>query len=129
MDLREKILSMQDLKREWVEVPEWGVTIEAREFNGLVRQRFFSLVRAAEGEQIDILRYHAAAVVLGAYDPEGGPIFDQSAEAIEGEIHEVTQKSTGAIFPLAARILELSGIGKKAEADTEKNSGGDAPSG
>jgi hypothetical protein len=128
MSLREEILAAPDLQKVIISVPEWGgVSIEARELSGLARQRFFALVRPGDGEQVNILRYHAAAFVMGAYEPGGGPIFDQGDSAIEAEILEVSQKNPGVFYPIAVQILELSGIGKKAEADTEKNSGGDAP--
>lgn len=125
--IRECILAAHDLRREAMDVPEWGVTIDARELSGLDRQRFFALVSPGDGEKVDILRYHSAAVVLGACEPGGGPIFLQGDDEIEGEILEVSRKSIKAVFTIAAKVLDLSGIGKKAEERIEKNSGGDAP--
>jgi len=128
MSLRDSILSAADLKRVPVEVSEWGTKIELREFSGLDRQRFFALVKPEEGQQVDILRYHATAFILGAYEPGGGPVFNLADDAIEGEIREMSGKNVSVFFPLAVRVLDLSGIGKEPEGRAEKNSGSEAPS-
>lgn len=111
-----------------MDVPEWDTVIEARELSGLDRKRFFALVQPAEGEKVDILRYHAAAVVLGVCEPGGGPVFKQGEDEIESEIKEISSKSAAVFFPIAACVLDLSGIGKAAEDKTEKNSDSGAPS-
>jgi hypothetical protein len=127
-DLRETILAAPDLKSEIITVDEWGCAIEVRELSGLGRQRFFSLVAPPEGGQIDLLRFHAAAVVLGAHEPSGGPIFRQGEGDIEQEIAEICGKSASAIFAVGERVLDLSGIGERSSARIEKNSGTDAGS-
>jgi len=118
LDIREKILNADDLGREIVEVPEWGVTIEVRGLTGTARGELLenSVDGRGNPKKGFIKTLHPKLVVLCCYDPETGErIFEDADEAA------VAAKSGGPIGRLGEVAGRLSGIGEQAVEEEIKN--------
>lgn len=77
MDLRDKILGADDLRRELVSVPEWDTDIYIQEMTGSARDQYeASLIDKANLPTKEKLRnMRAELVVLTAVYANGGRIF------------------------------------------------------
>jgi hypothetical protein len=107
---RDQILQAQDLRSEEVSVPEWGGVIKVRELAAGERERIAGLVTAHDGRSREIM------VALTAIDGDGNQLFSLD------DIEELAKKGEAAIQRVAEVASRLSGIGKAAEAQAEKNS-------
>ena len=107
---RDQILQAQDLRSEEVSVPEWGGVIRVRELAAGERERIAGLVTAHDGRSREIM------VALTAIDGDGNQLFSLD------DIEELAKKGEAAIQRVAEVASRLSGIGKAAEAQAEKNS-------
>lgn len=103
MGLKADILKIDDLPREAVEVPEWGVTVYVRAMTGSERDQYEAgLIENKDMPLKEKLRnMRANLVVLCTVDENGARVFDdadvdavgaKSAEALN-RIVEVAQKS------------------------------------
>ena len=107
---RDQILQAQDLRSEEVSVPEWGGVIRVRELAAGERERIAGLVTAHDGRSREIM------VALTAIDGDGNQLFSLD------DIEQLAKKGEAAIQRVAEVASRLSGIGKAAEAQAEKNS-------
>lgn len=108
MSLRDKILQANDIQKELVEVPEWGVTVEVRGMSGADRARIFDSV-SKDGE-VKAGDLYVETVLATTFDPEtGGRLFDESDRAA------LMEKSAQAIDRLSEVGLRLSGMTKDAQ--------------
>lgn len=107
MSLREKIFSADDITKELMEVPEWGVTVEIRAMTAAERAKLGE--SAMVGDKTDVGLMYALTVIASVYDPESGlPIFtDQDKSAI-------LSKNGTVIERLATKALGASGLTDKA---------------
>lgn len=107
MSLKDKIFSTDDITKELVKVPEWGVTVEVRSMTAAERAKMGE--GAANGDKTDVAKMYALTVIATVYDPETGlPIFsDQDKEAI-------LSKNGAVIERLATKALGASGFTEKA---------------
>ena len=107
MNLREAIFSADDITKELVEVPEWGVTVELRSMTAAERAGMTEQA-SRNGDKIDIKLMYALTIIATVYDPETGlPIFtDQDKEAI-------LSKSGSVIERLATKAMGASGLSEK----------------
>lgn len=106
LNLRDAILSTNDLKTEIVTVPEWGVDITVKELSLRTRTRVLDMhsTGAADAAIVE-------TVIAGALDESGNALFTRDdAEAL-------AEKSEAAMIKLYRAIMELSGvpIGDKTE--------------
>lgn len=101
--LRDKILEAEDLKREEVFVPEWGVTVYIRGMSGAERDAYeHSIIENNKAGKLD---YRGNLIVRVAVDEQGHRIFSDSDSELVGE------KSAGALqrlFNVATRLNKMS---------------------
>lgn len=113
--LREKILSIDDIQEEVVEIPEWGVKVLVRGLTGEARAELLSRATDLQGK-INYKKLYASLLILSTYDPETKePVFEDS------DRDELMKKSASAIDKIVQVAMRLSGIGKIEEENLEKN--------
>jgi hypothetical protein len=120
MNLREKILSTEDIPSREVFVPNWNVTILVK---GLSAGERIDLTQAAVDQvtgSVNLSTVYPDIVVSCCFDPETGePIFQESDK------QDIMKKSSKAIEMLASAGLELSGIGEGSADEAGKDSSSD----
>ncbi len=128
MGLRDLILAADDLPREPLAVPEWGVTVWVRTMRGDERDAFEEASRKVTGSGKGVkvtpqmANYRARLAALVCCDESGARLFrDEDAAALGG-------KSAAALDRVADVAVRLNRLGQDEADDAEKNSG-TAPSG
>ena len=120
MNLREKILSTEDIPSREVFVPNWDVTVLVK---GLSAGERIGLTQAAVDQvtgSVNLSTVYPDIVVSCCFDPETGePIFQESDK------QDIMKKSSKAIEMLASAGLELSGIGEGSADEAGKDSSSD----
>lgn len=111
MGLKDTILAADDIDRELVEVPEWGVTIEMRSMSVGERTRAMQSwskpSEDGEGTTVDQERFYPALLAASVFDPETGErVFDQN------EVEKLNEKSSKVVERLAGIAIRLSGMGQ-----------------
>ena len=108
------ILEAEDLKREPVEVPEWGGRVFVRTMTGAERDAWEAQVFKGDGE-VDRKNFRARLLVRTIVGETGDRIFaDNQADALGRKSFAVLDR----LFRVAQR---LNGIGADAEDELEKN--------
>ena len=110
---KEQILGADDLKRELVDIPEWGGEVLLRELRGRERDSF------EEGSldkqrNVTMANMRARLVALSAIDEEGERLFTAK------EASQLGDKSASALNRLFEVCCRLSGI---TESDVDKLEG------
>lgn len=102
MSLRDMILSSDDLLKESVEVPEWGVTVEVRGMSGADRER---ILNSASDDGVKAGSMMLDVVIATVHDPDTGlPVFTPAdRDALRG-------KAAGALDRLSTIGMRLSGM-------------------
>lgn len=108
--LRESILTADDLPREAVEVPEWGLTVWVRTISASQRDAFEGAL--AKDQYLDV-RARLAAYAL--CDEDGSPLFT------EADIKALGMKSSAAISRIADVAMRLNAVTPKDLDAIEKN--------
>jgi hypothetical protein len=98
------ILGADDIRTEYVEVPEWGGTVRLRSLTGLERDR---IVNASQKDE-NGPAFYARVVAASLIDDDGKNIADPSAAA------KLVKKNAGALFRVWKACARLSGIGDDA---------------
>jgi len=111
---RAAIIAANDLKREEVDVPEWGGTVVVRELTAKERDTFFEWVRK-KGEDA-FPDFRVRAVRLSLIDEQGDHLFMAEDEP------ELARKSTAVIDRLFEVASKLSGLQQKDVKEIGKNS-------
>lgn len=126
---KDQIIAAVDRKWEDVPVPEWGEGMEVRlmELSAADRGYIEAGSVVAQGQtpqlRVDSLKtYREKLVMFGLVDEQGNRLFSNK------EIAELGKKSGAVIERLAAKVQELSGMGRFAAKAAEGNSDAD-PSG
>jgi hypothetical protein len=105
VSLRETIFGADDITKELVEVPEWGVTVEIRSMTAAERAGLTEASTAGNANKIDISLMYALCVIATVYDPESGlPVFKKGDEAA------ILSKSGSVIERLATKAMGSSGF-------------------
>lgn len=116
MSMRDKILALQDIPVESVEVPEWGVTLEVRGMTGAERTRIMDMA-VASGGQMNLQVVYPEIVIATVFDPETGTqVFGPS------DRDALLQKSANALDRLAQVGMRLSGFTQEATDEAGKDS-------
>lgn len=117
MSIRDQILAAEDIRKEIVEVPEWGgIKIEMRSLTGGDRARILETSVDALGN-VSLTRVYPEMVIASAFDPETGErVFDDSDK--DG----LMAKNAVAIDRLAVTATRLSGLNEEAVDEAGKNS-------
>ena len=107
-DLRAKIFEADDITKELLEVPEWGVTVEIRSMTAGQRATLTEGISSTT-DKVDVSNMYAKTVIATVFDPETGlPIFtDKDREAI-------LSKNGAVIERLATKALGRSGLSETA---------------
>ena len=103
------ILGIDDLKRETIEVPEWGGTVTAKELTAEQKLKVGAIV-SAEGSQDDPNRIVQVMLTAAAY----------GLGATDEQIKAVGAKNYGAIEKVADALLRLFGMEKRDDPDPKK---------
>lgn len=109
--LREQILAADDLPREAVEVPEWGLTVWVRTITASQRDAFEG---ALSKDQFADVRARLAAYAL--CDEDGSPLFT------DADIKALGQKSAAALTRISEVAMRLNAVTTKDLDELEKNS-------
>lgn len=124
MNLRDKILSIEDIPSREVFVPNWDVTILVK---GLSAGERIELTQAAVDQatgSVNLSTVYPDIVVSCCFDPETGePVFTAADK------QDIMKKSSKAIEMLASAGLELSGIGEDSADAAGKDSSSDQSEG
>jgi hypothetical protein len=120
---RAAILAASDLRKETVEVPEWGGSVIVRELTEWERRRFVAVntanvnVETREVTDMDaILSARVQVVAWATVDEAGQRLFtDDDARELNGKNGRVIER-------LAVKILQLSELGARSREHAEKNS-------
>jgi len=107
MNLKDSILSAQDIPEETLEVKEWNVTVLIKGMTAGERVKLMQSAFNQDTGQVNMAAVYPDVVVSCVHDPESGePVFtDSDKDALMG-------KSSAAIESIASVGLRLSGIGK-----------------
>lgn len=116
MSIRDQIFAAEDIRKEIVAIPEWGVEIEVRSLNGADRARILETGVDSFGN-VSLQRVYPEMVIATAYDPETGErIFEESDK------DNLMAKNALAIDRLAVVATQLSGLSEDAVDEAGKNS-------
>lgn len=109
---RDAILSAEDLKRESVEVPEWGGTVIVQELTGQDRDEWESSIVTIRGSEtkIDGRNLRAKLVSLCVVDEDGERLFTQK------DVDVLGRKSAAALDRIVDTSKKLSSL---SESDLE----------
>jgi hypothetical protein len=111
MGLKEQILSADDMPREPLEIPEWGVTVYVRTLTGRERDRFEGCWK--RNPYVDI---RAILAVMSVVEQDGKPVFTDQ------DIPALTAKSGRALDRILAVVKRLSGFSDDDIDELKKNS-------
>lgn len=100
---RDNILTVDDLKREKVSVPEWGGYIFVRTMTGTERDQYESSVLGNNGK-MDLKNIRAKLVVLTAVDEDGLRLFN------DDDIEVLGAKSAAALDRVFSKAQTLNKI-------------------
>jgi hypothetical protein len=102
--IRGQIREAKDLRRETVEIPEWGVTLEVQSLTTMQRSELFEGARGA-GDRVDSRILFPSLVIATSMVPgTDEPVFDS------GDMDWLNTKSAGATGRVATLALKLSGL-------------------
>ncbi len=100
---RESILSLDDLPREKVEVPEWGGSVYVRTLTGTERDAFEQSMQGKKNK-IDLENVRARFAVLTICDADGTRLFTHA------DAKELGSKSAAALDRVFAVAQRLNGF-------------------
>ena len=108
MSLRDRILEADDIGRELVEVPQWGVEVEVRTMSAGKRSRMLQTCSLPDGT-VDLDRLYPMLIIATVFDPE-----TEERIFTEDDMALLQEKSAGAIEFVATKAMEMSGMTAKA---------------
>ena len=109
---RDQILSAKDMKKDYVDVPEWGGEVCLKSLTGTERDDFeASMIEVSKtGKTRQNLRnLRARLVVLCAIDPDD----DDLRLFSDSDVHELGRKSAAALDRVFAAAQKLNGFTKE----------------
>lgn len=103
-DIRATILDAQDLESEFLEIPEWGVTVEVRGMTARDRSSLQRKIAQKDGPDLEAWYWELALSCV--YDPETGKrVFDKADRDV------ILGKSALVLSRIADVATRLSGMG------------------
>lgn len=126
---RDEILTSDDIKEKWVEVPEWGGSVLIRGLDGVGRDAFERSIIQGKGEDREVvwINMRAKLVQRTAIDP-----VDRLMLFSEQDVMALGRKSGAALqkcFEVAARLSGITSEDQKKLVDNLEAAGsGDSPS-
>jgi hypothetical protein len=113
MDLKSLILTAEDLKKETVEVPEWGTTVTVQELTAEGREELETYIRISGGFA-DSKQVRAIVAAFTIVDETGKRVFTCD------DIPALAKKNGKALARIFVKAKSLSGLFDEDEA-IEKN--------
>lgn len=110
------ILSADDLKREIVEVPEWGGAVYVRVLPGRERDAFEERLLTSKTKSGTLPNVRASLCAAAICDESGKPLFDEKDIAALGE------RSGAALTRVFAAASKINRLSKDDVAELEGNS-------
>lgn len=117
MNLRDKILTSQDIPSETMHVKEWEVDLLIKNMSAGERITLMQNAYDQTTQQVNMAAVYPDVVVACVHDPETG-----EALFTPGDKDALMAKSSAAIESIAAVGLRLSGIGNEEQDDAGKDS-------
>ncbi len=111
---REQILSVTDLRRETLAIPEWGGEIIVRGMAAYERDKILTAIDPSKSTMTDS-QLKATLCFQCVINSQGQRVFT------EADIDILQTKNPQVLDKIANRILGLSGVGEAAVASIEKN--------
>jgi hypothetical protein len=116
VSLRDRIIEADDIGKELLEVPQWGITLEMRTMSAIQRSRMLQICTTDDGA-VDLDQLYPMLCIATVFDPESGEqVFS------EEDIGVLQEKSAAALEFVATRAMEMSGMTAKAVDDEGKDS-------
>lgn len=112
---RDEILESDDLKRETVEIPEWGGSVIVRALTIAEGEVIGSAVRKARESGDEDVSFSARLAAASVVDENGNRIFS------DADIVPLSRKSASAVQKVVEAAQRLSGIGPGAVEEAVKN--------
>lgn len=104
MGLRDKLLSVSDLRTKEVDVPSWGMKLTIRELNLQESMDAFSGIKPDDDGNVTLGYEDVAKVVaFGVIDEDGERVFS------DDDVPALAKKGKAALMKLYAEITKLSG--------------------
>ena len=105
---RQDILQHTTLRRETVEVPEWGGEVVVQEFSALQRDQFERMVTKVQGQKVeaDLFNFRAKIVAASLIDPETGELIF-AAEDI-AQLGGLSAKALDRVATVVLRLNDFS---------------------
>lgn len=112
-EMKNKILSMDDLKREKISIPEWGLEAFMRSMTAIEVEEFQASINNSDND--DYIGFRAKLVSICLVADDGQRVFsDEDVEALN-------QKSSDVIGRLAEIAQKLNGLTADAVEEEVKN--------
>lgn len=115
INLRDKILSVDDIKKEILHVDQWDVDLEIRSLNGKARSKLMNETMKSNGK-MDMERLYPELIISCTYDPETHERVFQPTDR-----EQINTKNSGALEKIAKVAMKLSGLDADSVEQAEKN--------
>ncbi|ATW27948.1 hypothetical protein [Candidatus Formimonas warabiya] len=116
MKLRDKILNVQDIRAEKLEVPEWGVEVLVKALKGSQRAELLQNNINAKTGEMNLKTLYTELVIASTCDPETQePVFASS------DRDTLAEKSGAVLERIAQLAMRLSGLTQNAVDGMAKN--------
>jgi hypothetical protein len=115
-ELRDKVASADDIKRELVHHKAWDIDVEVRGMDGTARAAVMR-VGYFEGNVVNYLTFYPALIISTCFVPGTDVALFDAADA-----DLINSKSAAALEELAVPAMRLSGLSKEDLVSAEKNS-------
>lgn len=113
-ELKDKIKSADDIVKETVECPEWGVNVEVRTMSGFKRAELLQNCIDKDKGDFDQIKWQAGIIVTCSFDPESGEqIFTME------DVTWLMEKSSAPLERIAATATRLNGLAPGALREAE----------
>lgn len=115
MSLRDQILASDDIAKQLVEVPEWGLTVEVRGMTGADRSSILANALDSQTGLVDFRVMYPEIVIAAVYDPETGErVFTAN------DRDAILTKSATALDKVAQVAMSVGGLTQDAQDDAGK---------
>jgi len=116
---RDQIMAADDLKRDLVEVPDWGGSVYIRSLTGAERDKFEADVNGSKrgSTELNLQNIRARLVALTLVDSEGKRMFRSPSD-----VEQLGTKSATALQICFDKARELSGMTQADVEELAKNS-------
>lgn len=116
INLRDKILNADDIKKEVVPVEEWDCELEVRGLSGKERNSILNKVMNKQSGEMDLDTLYTTLLIKSVYDPETGEkVFEEKDRDM------LSGKSGAALEKVAQVASRLSGLDNKGVQNAVKN--------